>query len=113
MENYFAPVMDAQALRGMSELALAHVGDAVFELLVRSWLSTNRAASTNKNLHKLTVDFVKAPAQAAFVEIILPLLTEEETAVYKRGRNAHSHAAPKSATPAAMRKFRPPLSILA
>lgn len=99
MENYFTPAMDAQALRGMSELALAHVGDAVFELLVRSWLSSSSAASTNKNLHKLAVDYVKAPAQAAFIEYLLPLLTEEETAVYKRGRNAHSHAAPKSATP--------------
>lgn len=100
MENYFAPAMDAQELRSMSELALAHVGDGVFDLLVRSWLSSENAAKTNRNLHHLTVSYVQAPAQAAFVELLLPLLTEEETAVYKRGRNAHTHAAPKNATPA-------------
>lgn len=99
MTNYFEPQMDTSELRNVSELALAHVGDGVFELLVRSWLCSNHAAATNKNLHKLTVSYVQAPAQAAFVEALLPLLTEEETAVYKRGRNAHSHAAPKNATP--------------
>lgn len=99
MNNFFEPQMDTQALRGVSELALAHVGDGVFELLVRTWLCSAHAAATNKNLHKLTVSYVQAPAQAAFVEALLPLLTEEETAIYKRGRNAHSHAAPKNATP--------------
>lgn len=99
MDNYFEPKMDTQALRAVSELALAHVGDGVFELLVRTKLCTDRTAATNKNLHKLTVSNVQAPAQASFVEAVLPLLTEEETAVYKRGRNAHSHAAPKNATP--------------
>ena len=99
MKDYFAPNMDAQDLRGVSELALAHVGDGVFELLVRTWLCSGHIAATNKNLHKLTVSYVQAPAQAAFVEVLLPLLTEAEIAVYKRGRNAHSHAAPKNATP--------------
>lgn len=99
MKNYFEPQMNAQELRGVSELALAHIGDGVFELLVRTWLCSGHAAATNKNLHKLTVSYVQAPAQAAFVEALLPLLTEEETAVYKRGRNAHSHAAPKNSTP--------------
>jgi ribonuclease-3 family protein len=52
-----------------------------------------------KNLHKDSVAMVKAPAQAAFAEKLLPHLTEEEIAYFRRGKNAHSHAAPKSATP--------------
>ena len=98
MTDYFDLSLDRQTILQMSELALAHVGDAVFELMVRSALSLHGAA-TNKSLHKKTVAQVTASSQAAFVDRILPVLTEEETAVYKRGRNAHSHAAPKSATP--------------
>ena len=49
-------------------------------------------------LHRDTVNMVKAPAQAKFVETIQPYLTEEEFAFYRRGKNAHTHAAPKSAT---------------
>ena len=91
--------MTPHDLLSVSELGLAHVGDAVFELLVRSMLCSQKTAVTNYNLHKLTVRYVSASAQAAFLKPILPVLTEEETAVYKRGRNAHSHAAPKNATP--------------
>ena len=98
MTDYFELSFDRQAILPMSELALAHVGDAVFELMVRSDLCLH-GASTNKSLHKKTVAQVTASSQAAFVERILPHLTEEETAVYKRGRNVHTHAAPKSATP--------------
>lgn len=99
MKNFLDPKMDSGALREISELALAHVGDSVFELLVRSWLCSDHVAATNKNLHKLTVSYVQATSQAAFVDALLPLLTPEETAIYKRGRNAHSHTAPKHATP--------------
>ena len=98
MTDYFDLHADPALLRSCSELALAHVGDAVFELMVRSHLLLQGAA-TNKALHRSAVSRVAAPAQAGFVGAILPLLTEEETAVYKRGRNVHSHQAPKSATP--------------
>ena len=98
MTDFFDFQMDAQALRSLSGPALAHVGDAVYELLVRTWLC-ERGASTNHRLHTQAVSRVCAPAQADFIGRILPLLTEEETAVYKRGRNASTHAAPKSATP--------------
>ena len=98
MTDYFALACPEKDLLQTSELALAHVGDAVFELLVRTRLCLHGAA-TNKTLHKLAVAQVTAPAQAAFVSAILPVLTEEELAVYKRGRNANSHPAPKSATP--------------
>lgn len=81
----------------MSALALAHMGDAVFELQVRTMLCTG-GMCVNGNLHRETVARVCAPAQATFADRILPILTEEETAVYKRGRNAHVHAIPKNAT---------------
>lgn len=98
MSDPFDIKLSPQALQQLSELALAHVGDAVFELLVRSALCRS-GAGTNRDLHRRSVSRVNAPAQAAFVGAILPLLTEEETTVYKRGRNVHSHAAPKSASP--------------
>ena len=98
MTDYLNVTLHADQLSTVSELALAHVGDAVFELLVRSELCCAGSAKV-KELHARTVARVTAPAQAAFVEAVLPHLSEAETAVYKRGRNAHSHQAPKSATP--------------
>ena len=83
----------------LSTLALAHVGDGVYELLVRTRLARQGISRVN-DLHRATVALVKAPAQAEFAERILPALTEEELACYRRGRNAHVHAVPKSATPA-------------
>ena len=99
MIDYLNATLTAEQLSTVSELALAHVGDAVFELLTRTELICAGSRRKVHDLHAQTVARVTAPAQAAFVEAILPLLTEEETAVYKRGRNAHSHPAPKSATP--------------
>ena len=90
-------ILSTQELQGMSALALAHIGDAVFELLVRTELC-KKGSCVNGKLHKLTVAEVCAPAQAKFVEKILPSLTEEEAAVYRRGRNAHVHSIPKNAT---------------
>ena len=52
------------------------------------------------NLHRDTINLVKAQSQAKFVDKLLPLLTEEELAYYRRGKNAHVHAVPKSCTPA-------------
>lgn len=98
MENYFAPVMDRLQVNQISALGLAHCGDAVFELLVRTWLCTHGSVQA-KDLHKKTVAFVAAPAQAKRMEAMLPHLTEDELALYKRGRNAHSHhGIPKNAT---------------
>ena len=89
--------MTEKEINAMSALALAHMGDAVFELQVRTYLCTG-GLCVNRNLHKETVARVCAPAQAEFVDRILPLLTEAELAVYKRGRNAHVHTIPKNAT---------------
>lgn len=97
MENYFAPVMERRELNQISALGLAHCGDAVFELLVRTWLCT-LGGSKVKNLHRETVSYVSAPAQAARMDRMLPLLTEEEQEFYRRGRNAHVRMIPKNAT---------------
>ena len=82
----------------MSSLALAHVGDAVYELLVRSMLASRGPAAVH-DLHRQTVAYVRAEAQAQTMKRLLPLLNEEETAVYKRGRNSHVHGIPAHANP--------------
>ena len=97
MENYFEPVLDRKEINQISALGLAHCGDAVFELLVRTWLCSHGGVKV-KNLHRETVRYVAAPAQAERVNRMLPLLTEEEMDLYRRGRNAHVHAIPKNAT---------------
>ena len=98
MENLLQMNFTKAQVDAISNLGLAHVGDGVYELMVRSWLCL-KGNQTVKTLHRDTIDFVKAPAQARFAEKLLPLLTEEEQAYYRRGKNAHTHAAPKSATP--------------
>lgn len=90
------PKMDDAALRAISNLGLAHMGDAVYEMLVRTWLCTHGRV-TSKGLHKETVGYVAAPAQAKAMEKILPLLAEAEAAVYKRGRNTRVHSVPQHA----------------
>ena len=82
----------------ISNLGLAHVGDGVFSLMVRSWLCL-KGDQTVKTLHRDAINMVNAQAQARFIERLLPHLTEEEQAYYRRGKNTHTHAAPKSATP--------------
>ena len=98
MENYFRMNMDKRAIDAISNLGLAHIGDGVFELLCRSYLCA-RGGKNVGNLHKDTVQLVKAPSQAKFAEKLLPVLTEEEQAYYRRGKNSHVHAVPKGATP--------------
>ena len=99
MENLFAMTFTPEQVAALSNLGLAHIGDGVFELLCRSYLCA-RGEKTVERLHHDTIQLVKAPAQAAFVDRLLPRLTEEELVYYRRGKNAHVHAVPKSATPA-------------
>ncbi len=94
----FEPKMTAKEVNAMSALALAHVGDGVFELLVRTRLCMN-GGLTNGRLHRDTVALVCAGAQSAFAERIMPLLSEQEQAFFRRGRNAHVHGVPKNVTP--------------
>ena len=97
MDNYFDIQLTVDQLRSISSIGLAHVGDAVFELLVRTWLCAHGKA-TGKGLHQATIRLVCAESQAEKAERILPLLTEEETAVFKRGRNAQVHSVPGHAS---------------
>ena len=97
--NYFEPHLTPDELRAISAIGLAHMGDAVYETQVRTWLCVHGKA-TGKELHRATIALVCAQKQAELAQRVLPQLTEEELAVYKRGRNANVHAMPRSATPA-------------
>ena len=99
MENYFSMNLTKQEIDAISNLGLAHMGDCVFEILCRAYLCT-RGDKTVDRLHKDTIHMVKATSQAKFADKMLPLLTEEELAFYRRGKNSHVHAVPKSCTPA-------------
>ena len=99
MENYFHMHMDKQQINAISNLGLAHIGDGVFELLTRSWICAHGDQTVNR-MHRDTIALVKATSQAKFADKMLPLLTEDEKALYRRGKNSHVHAVPKSATPA-------------
>lgn len=82
-----------------SPLTLAFIGDGVYDLLVRSYF----AAQANRpvgELNRMKVSLVNCKAQAAFAKRLLPLLSEQEQSVYRRGRNAATSNTPKNATPA-------------
>ena len=97
MTDFLHPSMDSNGLRAMSSLALAHMGDCVYEIMTRSWLTTSGLV-TNRNLHRETIRLVCAGAQAAGAAAILPLQTEEEHTVFRRGRNAKPKSVPKSSS---------------
>ena len=99
MENYFKMNMTKLEVDAISNLGLAHMGDCVFELLVRAYLCAGGEKTVDK-LHRDTIRMVKATSQAEFADKMLPLLSETELAYYRRGKNSHVHAVPKSATPA-------------
>ena len=97
MTDYFQLVVPQEQIHGISNLGLAHLGDAVFELMVRSWLCLHGKA-TAKGLHKAAVKYVAAPAQALMTEKLKPCLTQEEQNVFRRGRNASPHSIPQNAS---------------
>ena len=97
MEDYWNITLTEDQLRGISSIGLAHLGDAVYELLVRTWLCAHGKA-TGKGLHQATIALVRAESQARRAEAIVPLLTEAEAAVFRRGRNAQVHSIPPHAS---------------
>ena len=97
MERYFDIQLTDDQPRAISSIGVGHTGDAVFEILVRTWLCAHGKA-TGKGLHQATIRLVCAESQAEKAERILPLLTEEEMAVFKRGRNAQVHTVPGHAS---------------
>lgn len=91
------PSADEKTIGGLSTLAIAQLGDAVFELMVRTRLCLE-SERTAESLHKSRVELVNAAAQAEGARKILPYLTADETAYYMRGRNAKPGSVPKAAT---------------
>ena len=95
--DYLAPALSPEQVNALSALSLAFVGDGVYELMVRGWLA-GQGSLRSDALHKLAVGHVSAPAQAGAIRRLLPLLTEEEAAVYRRARNTKVHTAAKNAS---------------
>lgn len=90
-------------IRTYSPLALAYIGDAIYDLVIRTIVVGRGNTSANK-LHKKTVNYVNARIQAQMIEALMDELTEEEAAVYKRGRNAKSYTTAKNASVIEYRK---------
>ena len=95
IDSFFG--IEGKDIRSFSPLTLAYIGDAVYEIVIRTIIVEKGNAPVNKLHHKAS-SLVKAVAQKAAMEKILPLLTEEEEAVYKRGRNAKSYTSAKNAS---------------
>lgn len=87
----------------MSGSSLAYLGDAVIELMVREMLLSRDMGDVGK-MNKIADGLVRATYQSQAMDRLMPLLTEEEIAVFKRGRNTHSHTVPKSAKVSDYRK---------
>lgn len=97
MIDYFHLNIDRDSLLSLSSLGLAHLGDSVYEMMVRSWLCLQGPAKV-KDLHRATVRHVSAPAQAEKMERLFPFLTAEEQDIFRRGRNTAPHSVPKAAS---------------
>ena len=96
MTDYFNTQLTDEQFQSISVLGLAHIGDAVYELLVRTWLSA-QGKTTSKGLHNKTVSYVRAPAQAKAADKIMEKLSEAELSAFRRGRNAKVNSVPKNA----------------
>ena len=84
-------------VRAYSPLTLAYIGDAVYEMVIRTVI-VERANKAANELHKKAVKFVQAGTQAAMINALQDILTEDELAVFKRGRNAKSNTSAKNAS---------------
>ena len=87
----------------MNGSSLAYLGDAVIELMVRQMLLSRDTGDVGK-MNKIADTLVRATYQSQAMDRLMPILTEEEIAVFKRGRNTHSHTVPKSAKVSDYRK---------
>ena len=90
-------------IRTYSPLTLAYIGDGIYDLVIRS-VVVAKGNTRAGELHKRTSQIVKAHTQAQMMEVLLPLLTEEEADIYRRGRNAKSPTMAKNATMSDYRK---------
>lgn len=94
--NMEFPYLKSLDEKQVSALGLAYIGDAVYEIYVRSYVLEHGNTAVNK-LHKASTGYVSAKAQSRIIHALEDNLTEEETSVYKRGRNAHSNTSAKNA----------------
>jgi len=99
-EQFHLPDVD---IKSYSPLALAYIGDSIFDLIIRT-IVVGKGNTKASQLHKRTSQVVKASAQSQMVEKLLPLMTQEEETIYKRGRNAKSPTMAKNATMAEYRR---------
>lgn len=89
--------IETQEAEQYSPLVLAYIGDAVYEIIIRI-LSLSKGNRQVEKMHKYSANLVKANTQAKMGKLLLPEMREDEAAVYKRGRNAHSHTVAKNST---------------
>ena len=89
--------IEGKDIRTYSPLTLAYIGDAIFDVVIRSILVNKGNTAVNK-LHKRASDIVKAGTQSAFIKVLMDDLTEEEADIYRRGRNSKPHTKAKNAT---------------
>ena len=94
--NMNFPYLQDNQANMYSPLSLAYIGDAIYEVYVRSYVLEQGNTAVNK-LHRASTGYVSARAQSRVIKELASVLTEEETAVYKRGRNAHSNTSAKNA----------------
>ncbi len=99
-ETFGMPDVD---IRTYSPLTLAYIGDGIYDLVIRSVVVAGGNTRAGE-LHKRTSQIVKAHTQAKMMELLLPLLSEEEQDIYRRGRNAKSPTMAKNATMSDYRK---------
>lgn len=90
-------------IRTYSPLALAYIGDGIFDLVIRS-VVVGRGNTKANELHHRTSHIVTARTQARLIDGLLPKLTDEEADIYRRGRNAHSPTMAKNASMSEYRK---------
>jgi ribonuclease III family protein len=88
--------LDEMEIRMLNPLIWAYVGDAVYEVYVRTHIISS-GKRTSHDLHKISIKFVKAEAQSNYLETLLPDLTEEEQDIVRRGRNTKTYHVPKNA----------------
>jgi ribonuclease III family protein len=88
---------EAQEARQLNPLVLAFIGDAIYEVFIRTYLVDKKRDMSVHKLHVEAISFVKAHAQSEFVKVLVDKLTEEELAIFKRGRNSKSGTVPKNA----------------
>ncbi len=97
MEELFFAEFSVEEARQLNPLVLAHVGDAVYELFIRSYIVDNNREFSAHKIHLKAISYVKANSQSKIMRNIESKLTEEEMSIYKRGRNTKSYTVPKNA----------------